>query len=159
MLIYCRFLQETYEVLDCICIDNAIDSDYNNSIWSAVNRFNRGTDYTTFTHTALATTYVEISDDVCIEFDIQSDTNYSNSNLLSIRQDNTVLLQTTRSGLNISANEFSHIKIEIKDNECTITNTDTDRSVTGDVTGFNRFYFRIGANESIQFKNLKIYSI
>ena len=59
----------------------------------------------------------------------------------------------------ISANEFSHIKIEINDNQCTITNTDTDRSVTGDVTGFNRFYFRIGANESIQFKNLKIYSI
>lgn len=153
------FLQETFEVLDCICIDNAIDSDYNNSIWSAVNRFNRGTDYTTFTHTALALTYVEISDNVCIEFDIQSDTNYSNSNLLSIRQDTTVLLQTARSGLTIFANDFSHIKIEIKNNECTITNTDTDRSVTGDVTGFNRFYFRISANESIQFKNFKVYSI
>lgn len=156
---YGNFLIETFVVTDCIAIDNATQNSHNDSIWSSIGRFNRGDEYTTFTYSSVSTSTLSISGDICIEFDVQSNTNYANSGLISIRQDGNVLLQATRSSLNISASEFSHIKIEINNNQCTITNTDNGRIVTGDVTDFNRFYFRIGANEEIHFKNVKIYSI
>lgn len=141
-----------------IATDNARLTDHNDSMWSAVNLFNRGTDYTTFTYTAISTTYTEISGDVRIEFDIQTDASANNSNFISIRNNSTFLVQATRYSLGMSSDNWYHIKIEINNNQCVITNTDNGRSITGDVTNYNRFYLRVGANESIYFKNLKVYS-
>ena len=155
---YGSIVSETYGVLDCTAIDYGTDLNYNDSIWNSVNRFSRGLEYTTFTHTSLANVYNTITGDVCIEFDASASmVNYST--LFSVRSDSTALLQATRSQLQMQENTFYHIKVEIKNNTATITNMDTNKSVTGNVTGATRFYLRIDANETILFKNYMIYPI
>lgn len=151
---------EPYTLLDTLKYDTGVQGTANDGMWNNnVSRFSRGAEYTTFTHTSSVTTYTSISGDICIELDVCGDTNYANSNLLSIRGSGDVLLNASRSQLQIPSDAFNHIKIEISSNQCIITNTDKNQSVTGSVTGFDAFYLRIGSNETIYFKNVKVYPI
>ena len=156
-------LSQNIEIVDYIGIDNGTSDNHNDNIWTpseiVSQKFNRGSEYTTFNSTSVSNVYIPISEDVCIEFDIMANTDYSNSRLITIRNGTSILLSVVRNDLVISQSAFSHIKLEIIDNSCTVTNTDNQRSVTGSVTGFNRFYLRVGADETLQFKNLKYYPL
>ena len=152
-------LQETYAIEDYRKYDNATSSSYNDSIWNSVSAMSRETDYTVLTSSSATTPYVSISGDVIIEFDVKPVSTGTTSPIIQIRNGSTVLLSAQRrNDLLMNSGEWYHIKITIDDNQCTILNTTNEYYVTGDVTDYNRFAFRIGANEEIHFKDLKIYS-
>lgn len=141
-----------------IASDNATLTDHNDSMWNDVTYLTRNTEDTTFTNTSDSRIYTRISNNVIIEFDLKYNTG-STSPVIQIRDRSTnVLLSATRQQLGLSNNEYTHIKIIINDNQAVISNSTNTNTVVGDVTGFNIFYFRIGANETIQFKNLKVSS-
>ena len=158
---YGSLLIETFVLWDTIKYDNATQSSYNDSIWSSVSAMDRQAEQTSLSSTSATSPYITISGDITIEFDVKSVSTGSTSPIIGIRDNsNTILLSAQRNAnLRMTSGEWYHIKITINDNQCVILNTTNDYNVNGDVTGYGRFYFRIGANEEIHFKNVKIYSV
>ena len=150
---YGTLLQETFVLEDYLKYDVGTIANHNDAIWNAVTYLTRNIEDTTFTNTAVSTINTGISNNIIIEFDLKYNTG-STSPVIQIREGSSnILLSATRQQLGLSNNEYTHIKISINDNQAVISNSTNTNTVVGDVTGFNRFYFRIGANETIQFKN------
>lgn len=155
---FCIFLQETYEIWDTIKYDNGTLADHND-IWDNLNYMSRGDEYTTlYSSDYTVNRYTSITDDTIIEFDVMTDMG-SGGQWGSIRQDNTPLLSLTNNPLNLSADNWHHIKIVVDNGDCTVSNTENSNTITGSVSGVNRLYLRASSNYHTYFKNLRIYSI
>lgn len=150
------FQSETYEVFDCVKYDNATSTDHNDGAWENSSLINRGDEYSTIGSSSVIAVYSSISDDICIELDLRTDT-FSTGTVIRIAQgSSTILADLTRQVLNLNQNEWKHIKLTINNNKLTVDGT----SITDvDVTGYNRFYLRSNSNYNIDFKNFKIYPI
>ena len=146
------------EITDCIKMDNGTITDHND-IWSSNTSYlSRGNEYSTLTDSTIKLIYTEIGGNIIIEVDVNVN-ELSSAGVISFRTDTTALFSITRDTLGVENNEWIHIIFEIKDNKVTVSNTTNDRTVTEDITGFTRFYFRNGSNASVSFKNFKVYSI
>lgn len=136
--------------------DNATSTDHNDGAWENSSSINRGDEYSTIGSSSVIAVYSSISDDICIELDLRTDT-FSTGTVIRIAQgSSTILADLTRQVLNLNQDEWKHIKLTINNNKLTVDGT----SITDvDVTGYNRFYLRSNSNYNIDFKNFKIYLI
>ena len=152
------FQSETYGILDCLKYDKGLSSDHDDNVWVSTTYINRGEEYSTLTHTNTAVAYILINGDVCIEFDLMTDLGV-NAQVGRIATGGTSILGFALANLNLTSNEWHHIKIEINNNTCTISNTENETTITGDVSGFDRFGLRVAGDYHTYFKEVKVYSI
>lgn len=153
------FVSEIYEVLDCIKYDTGIDGTASN-IWSNQTTYlSRGTEYSTLTDASSRNIYTTITDNNCIEFDVNID-EYNTSQFIRLMDSDNALLYATKNTMGINNNEWVHVKIEIEDGQASISNNKNANVISGSVTNVNRFSFRCGGdNKSVKFKDFKVYSI
>ena len=150
-------LQETYGLWDTLKYDNATLSDHTDSFWASVTNITRNDTYSTIgSESSTINIYSAITGDICIEFDVKTNT-FSTGTVARITNgSSTVLADLTRQALNLNQNEWTHFKLTIEDNKLSVDGT----SVTDvDITDYDRFNFRSNTNYSIDFKNIRIYSI
>jgi hypothetical protein len=81
----------------------------------------------------------------------------ASSQLGRISTGTTQILTFSLNSLRLTVNEWHHLKIEINNNYCTISNSENTTTNSGDVTNFNRIGLRANANAKTYFKNVKIY--
>ena len=148
---------------DCLKYDSGKDPGYNNSMWSSATNLNRGAEYTTIQPTTTVTVYTAINqlDDFRIEIDLNVQANNSSS-LASIRSGTGgVLAQVRKDSFNtlLSNNNWYHVYFTVRNNTCTVTCEEVEGSVVADVTNAARFYIRAGADETVRYKDLRIYQI
>lgn len=94
-----------------------------------------------------------------IEFDVYFD-GITSSKILSIRSNKKPLLKASLKDMELHTNKWYHIIIFIENNYAAIHNTYNSKTIEGDVSGLNRFYFRIGGSDTeIRFKNFTIDSL
>ena len=135
--------------------DQGTIANHNDSIWNNTNYLTRGEEYSTISSTSGASKFINITGDITIELDISTSMPMTEA-LLRVNNTGTTLASITGEDCNMSVDEWKHLKITIKNNKLTIENSSI---VDYDVTGFNRLYLRIIANQQIQFKNLMIYLV
>lgn len=149
------FLSETFDVYDCTKYDNATQSSHNDDMWNSVSNLNRGVEYSYFGSSSPLLLYTSITGDVCIEIDVMTDAGLTEQ-LLSIREDSSLLRNLTLERLGMTSNTWKTVKLYIQNNILTVD------GITGseyDVTGFTRLFIRSGTNYTTYFRNLKIYPI
>lgn len=158
--IICRsLLQETYGVWDTIKYDNATSDSHTDSIWSSLTYLTRYDEYSTLTDSDIELMYTSITDNTCIEVDVN--VNETNSaRFISIRNDSKEVQGFSKNSLGISNNGWYHLLIKLNNGEYQVFVNGTDKTPsTHTISTFNRFYFRNSADNSVSFKNLKIYLI
>lgn len=151
-------VSQPYTVYDCTKIDRATSTDHNDTLYDSVYNVNRDTEYSYLTTANFVTRYISISGDICIEFDINL-AMLNDSPFISVRANDTQLMNVARSRFGLSENTWYHIKVEIKNNTCTVYNPIGSTDYSLDVTGYTRLYFRKDSNETLKFKNVMIYPI
>ena len=136
--------------------DHATSTDHNDGAWENSSSINRGDEYSTIGSSSVIAVYSSISDDICIELDLRTDTFSTGTVIRIVQGSSTILADLTRQVLNLNQDEWKHIKLTISENQLSVDGT----SITDvDVTGYNRFYLRSNSNYNIDFKNFKIYPI
>ena len=127
-------------------------------IWTqSLDYLQRETDCTTLSDTSTRLTYTTINDNIGIEFDVK--VGYDSARFVTIRNGSTILLGATLLNLGLEMDNWYHIKIEINNGSCTISNNANDNTVIGSVTGFNRLYLNAHENSYISFRNFVVYPI
>ena len=148
---------ERINFFDYIKYDKGTLSDHNDNVWISTNLITRYDEYSIITSTSNALSYISISGNIVIEVDVMTDQSLTAQlGRISIGT-STSLLTFSLNALGLTREEWHHLKIEINNNYCTISNTENTNTVEGDVTGFNRFGLRMNANNQTYFKNVKIY--
>ena len=162
-------VSETYQLYDCTFKDTAIQSDYNNTIWSATNcDATRGTEYTELTEHTVGTSFTDRfkgdyaipNDNMCIEFDVyQVDGANTNTILYLTKSNGTSLYMASIGASNFSVGEWCHFKIELTGaNSCKINGS--TRTFSSSATETVMFGFTsVSDNTTIRYKNLKVYPI
>lgn len=153
---------------DCLKYDSGKDPGYTDSIWYSTSNLTRGADYTTIAADgSTLTAWVAINqlDDFRIEIDINVQANNSSS-LVSIRTGTGVVRAEVRKdtfNTLLSNNNWYHINFTVRNNTCTVTCDEVEGSVVSDVSNTARFYIRAGSaqgvNETLRFRDLRIYQI
>lgn len=154
---YCIFQSETFSIYDCIKYDKGTQNEHTDSIWNNVDLFDRQSEYTIFTDTANQIRFVEITGDVAIEVDINTNISASDG-IISIRKGTSQLTDVNLNKLNLEQNTWNTIRCEIKNNMCTFSANGVSTTPVN-VTDFNRYYLRVVGNKQLLFKNLAVYSI
>ncbi len=147
---------EQINFFDYIKYDKGTLSSHNDNIWISTSNITRYDEYSVITSTAVILQYISISGNIVIEFDIMTDQSAS-SQLGRISTGTTQILTFSLNSLRLTVNEWHHLKIEINNNYCTISNSENTTTNSGDVTNFNRIGLRANANAKTYFKNVKIY--
>lgn len=163
------FQSETYSLWDTLFWDKGHSGtdgvDYNSTGWS-----NARCTLTRDTETKLVWTgesnngsyYRSLSEDtgLCIEFDINYAKYRGTDVLFSLLNTWNIVKSISRTDLGLSQNTWHHLKIELKGENSTISNTTDDTVITFDSTNVNRFLLSLNhANDVIMYKNFKVYSI
>lgn len=156
-------LTSTITLYDCIKYDGATETNKNDAMWNSTTNLNRGTEYTTIQPTSTVTLYTAINqlDDFRIEIDINVEAN-NYSSMLSIRTSSGgILAYARKDSFNtlLSNNNWYHIQFTVRNNTCTVTCDEVEGSVVSDVSNAARFYIRAGADETVRYKDLRIYQI
>lgn len=151
----------TCQVALCSYVDYGTDNLNDN--WDATTNMTitRGTDTVlTPTNSAnVATVYKSInpSTDTTYEFDLWVDNTYRTANVISFRNNSTVVVGFTKTELGINAEGYYHIKLIISSG--TVTPYVDGVAKTGETLGtVNRFYLGIpqGNNWTLRYKNFSI---
>lgn len=148
---------EQINFFDYIKYDKGTLSDHNDNVWTSTNLITRYDEYSIITSNSNALSYISISGNIVIEVDVMTN-QLVTAQLGRIANVGTSLLTFSLSSLGLTREEWHHLKIEINNNYCTISNTENTNTVTGDVTGFNMFGLRMNANYNTYFKNVKVYN-
>ena len=143
-------------VWDTLIFDRGTTDSHNDSIWNNTNYITRGEEYSTiFNENSGVSKFIAITGDINIELDIRTSMEMTEQ-LFRINNTGTTLKDITGNDCRMTTNEWKRIRIIILDNKLTVE----DGTITNyDVTGFNRLYIRLLANQQNQFKNLMIYPV
>lgn len=152
------------DIYDTIKYDIGTSANHKDSIWNnqSIQYLSRDYDCTTFTSSNINILYTEITavDDYCIEFDFCGIWSVSsNAQVISLRDsNNTVITSVTKPSYSLDDNKWYHFSITVKDNRATIScESHTESNI--DVSNTSRFYFRASSNETIKFKNFRMYNV
>lgn len=145
--------------MDCIKYDTGITGTATN-IYTDTTYLDRKTEYTDITDNGSSTTfiYVEISGNICIEFDANVNVGDSNP-FIAITNSGTVVGQKNQTNLGTVDDIWIHYKIEIKNNVATYTSDYNTSSTTSNLTEYNRFRLRKAVGETFKFKNVMVYPV
>ena len=152
----------TFAITDALWYDVGTDTKYKN--WNEDLRLNITRDtFTTLTSTTPTSTSYHIlnpniTDDMCIEFDLN--VNYD-SNVFRIRNSTTSLETYSTSNMGLTLNQWSHISIKIIDSKLTVI---VDGDIITDnksISEWDNFCFMIPSNSNgtIKYKEFYYYPI
>ena len=150
------FLQETYELLDCMFYDDGVTGNpsWSNTYYATVTRQSTDSVITATSSTSDGNVRIDgFNGDYCIEFDFKS----NGGVYPQFRYDTTVRGRIYWSSY--EDGDYHHCSLTIKDNIVTGTidgNSITPQTLTGD---WNRLYLRVNVGYSLYYKNFKVYSI
>ena len=151
---------ERATIYDTIKYDIGTLAKHNDGIWSNISQFVRDGECTTIIYQSLMTitTDIDATDDYCIEFDF-SGTFHNTHQIISLRNaNNAIRAYVTKSLYGLTNDTWYHFIITTKDNKCTIScETHTEEDI--DVSDVTKFVFRVSEDDTIKFKNFKVYSI
>lgn len=153
-------VSETYELYDCLMKDIGTSANPTN-IYANTTYLNRTSEYTQITDNGTDTTFIQtnmFSGDICIELDAYVNV-ADNNPVFAITDGGTVRNQLTQENLNLPDNTWIHYKIQIKDNNIVWSTDYNSQTKTGTLTTYNRFRFRKGVGETLNYKNLMFYPI
>ena len=165
------FVSETYEVLDCIRIDNGTSSDHSD-IWntnttSATCIVTRASDYTEFKEANVGTNFSNgvtgLTGSCVIEFDYWQLDGLSSTFLQILDSSNNLPYSggLYLQDLGGSLSTWYHLKFTISNNVLTILNETNNTSVTKNLSAtpvkFN--FWSSGDVSTLRFKNFRIYPI
>lgn len=159
------FVSEIYELWDTLFYDEATSSDTkNNTGWTNYRgtlSFDNATKIeiaTGETNTIYTRTFT-LGDGLAIEFDLN--VNFSSSQIFRLCNDWSTVGSATKSSLNLSDNSWAHIKIVLQNGAGLIYRSINDTNpISFNYTALTRFYFFIeNADDSLKYKNFKIYPI
>ena len=145
-----KLQSQVFDVYDCLKYDIATTSKHTDDMWNG--SISRGSEYSTITGN---TRYTTMSGDVGIELDLMSSMD-GHGQLIVFRSGSTLIKALSLSDCGMTSDTWKHIKITIKDNLLTVDGTSI---IDEDIEGYNRFYLRAIAEETINFKNLVIYTV
>lgn len=165
----CMFLQETYEVYDCLTYDIGTIANHNdiwlNTAQTGVN-FERKTEYTEFTITGANNKYIPLnlplnSQNIVIEADILLSTN-STSAFADIIYQNNRVSNVGLYDLGVEDNVWMPVKLVFNNGTITLMNKDTSQSrILAENSNWDTFRLLNYSNmdKITLFKNFKVYCI
>jgi len=166
---YNVFLQETYEVMDCLAYDNGTLAKHND-IWLNTAQsgviFERKAEYTEFGITTSANKYIPLnlslnSQNIIIEFDVLL-TNHSDGAFADINYQNNRVSSINLQNVGAEDNVWIPVKLVLNNGTITLMNKNTSQSkVLAENSNWDSFrllnYSVI--DKTTLFKNFKVYSV
>ena len=149
---------EKFTLYDCESYDEGTINNHNDNMWTNINNITRYNDYSIITSDVTVLSYIPLQNYNCLELDVMTDQSLT-TQLGRIAEDSISLLAFGLSNLNLTNNEWHHLKIEIKNNYCTISNDKNNQVVTGNVPNLNKFGLRANAGNNTYFKNVILYNV
>ena len=150
--------------MDCIKYDGGTSNTSHLSIWNTTG----GTPQVTDEYTSLKYTNTNIwhtcefnaGSDFILEFDVNITTSNRGNYDITIRNSNNDLLNYyIYLDANLQSDNWYHITCRVENNICTISNDVTSYVRTRDITGYSKFVFNCRQDETIRYKNFKVYPI
>ena len=165
----CMNLTKTYEVLDCIIIDNCTIASHNDDCWihTDATKFVRKEEYTSYVYENrnLISYITGITDNCIVEFDLQRlDSNFAQG-FLNVFEDNTSLIWFSLANMGLSATtEWLPLRLTITSSSATLTlRSDSTKTITKNYTATgtpNRVRFIISnIVTGFNIRNVKVYPI
>ena len=158
------FVSETFVVTDCIKYDGGTSNTSHLSIWNTTGATPQVTpDYTSLIYDNAViwhTCEFNAGSDFILEFDVNITTTNRGAYDITIRNANQDLLNYyVYSDASLQSDNWYHIICRVENNMCTISNDVTPYVRSRDITGYSKFVFNCRQDETVRYKNFKIYPI
>ena len=161
---YGSISSETFVVTDCIKYDGGTSNTSHLSIWNTTGATPQVTpDYTSLIYDNAViwhTCEFNAGSDFILEFDVNITTTNRGAYDITIRNANQDLLNYyVYSDASLQSDNWYHIICRVENNMCTSSNDGTPDVRSRDITGYSKFVFNCRQDETVRYKNFKIYPI